>query len=271
MAWLYIAAYLLLLIPTYILPYFGSNSSLFNAVGAAVGMGLSPLWWLHAWCLVMLVILGWWRGKWTAKAWLPVFPILAGAFDIIPILNMIPLVPTVMHLIAMAVGVISANRSDTEAISGINRKVGVAAGITTLIALLGVALFIIGIGRMAANAKQPKPANTTTNSKAVESPKEATKPLDTQPTIGKSSEPVKKESSSYEAKPPAHESRGNSSEPKPAAENKQPVTVETKTEPAEKVVEKKRIHRPRPMPPNPTSAPRKNNEGGSSVRYITIK
>lgn len=43
-AFLYVAGYFALMVPTYVLPYFGSNSIIVNSIGAAVGRGMTPFW-----------------------------------------------------------------------------------------------------------------------------------------------------------------------------------------------------------------------------------
>lgn len=101
--------YIIFMIPTYMLPYMGSNSSLINASGVSSGIGINPLFWLHLLALAVLIALAWFRGANVAKVWLVIFPILALVFDLVPGLSSIPLVPTVMHLFAIILGVIGTN------------------------------------------------------------------------------------------------------------------------------------------------------------------
>jgi len=96
--------YLIFLIPTYLLPYVGSNSSIVNALGAAVGAGLSPQFWAHIAALFVLAVATWFRGCAIAKQWIVVFPVIAAVFDMTPGLSIIPLVPTAMHLVALIIG-----------------------------------------------------------------------------------------------------------------------------------------------------------------------
>lgn len=103
--------YLLLMFPTYVLPWLGSTSSVLNAAGVASGVGMNPLWFVHLFSLLCLVGLGWLRGIAASKAWLVVFPTLALVFDLFPFLNWIPFVPTVMHILALVFGVIETNSS----------------------------------------------------------------------------------------------------------------------------------------------------------------
>lgn len=100
----FVVAYLALMVPTYILPYFGSNSAIAGAIGAAIGHRTTPQFWMHVWCLVLLVLVTSIRGRNIGKNWLLIYPVLAGVFDLVPGLNVIPLVPTVMHLFALLLG-----------------------------------------------------------------------------------------------------------------------------------------------------------------------
>lgn len=100
----FVIVYLLFLLPTYYLPYVGSNSSVINALGAAVGAGLSPQFWAHVAALFVLVVATWLRGCAVGKQWIVIFPVIASVFDMTPGLSLIPLVPTAMHLVALIMG-----------------------------------------------------------------------------------------------------------------------------------------------------------------------
>lgn len=137
---LFVSAYLVLMIPTYILPYFGSNSAIVNGLGAGLGRGLTPMWWLHAWFLAMLVVIASLRGKGIGKRYLLLFPALAMAFDLVPLMNMVPLVPTVMHLAAIILGVTgvaAASDASTDVAVPAARGEVWAAGLMSLAAVLG--------------------------------------------------------------------------------------------------------------------------------------
>lgn len=110
----YVIGYVLLMAPTYLLPYLGSNSSILNSVGAASGAGLHPLLFVHVVFLAALVVLAWARGKYITKTWLFGLPLAAAFFDIVPGLSLIPLAPTALHLAAIIVGV-QDNRKATDA------------------------------------------------------------------------------------------------------------------------------------------------------------
>lgn len=112
----YVLLYLAGMIPTYVLPYMGSNSHVArgaaNAVASAYGGDggtFSGPFYLHLFLLAGLIALAYLRGREIGKAWLVVFPVLAAVFDMAPLLNVIPLVPTVMHLLAIILGVAVAS------------------------------------------------------------------------------------------------------------------------------------------------------------------
>lgn len=98
--------YIVFMIPTYILPYFGSNSSFFITAWASEGhLSEIPQFLMHITALILLMVITWFRGSLIDKKWLLIFPILAAVFDFIPGLSSIPLVPTIMHLLAIILGV----------------------------------------------------------------------------------------------------------------------------------------------------------------------
>ena len=90
--------YVVSAIPTYILPYFGSNSALVNSIGAAIGYGFTPQFWLHLISLYILVIIAWFRGALIGRSWLASLPAIAGIFDLMPGMNWLPLAPTLFHV-----------------------------------------------------------------------------------------------------------------------------------------------------------------------------
>ena len=103
---MFVILYFLFMVPTYLLPYMGSNSAVLNAAGTAAGAGLSPLFWYHLGSLVVLCVVAWLRGALIEKSWLIIFPILAALFDLMPGLSYVPHVPTVMHIFVIILGVI---------------------------------------------------------------------------------------------------------------------------------------------------------------------
>ena len=104
----FVIAYIIFMLPTYYLPYVGSNSAVIGALGAAAGAGVNPAFWIHIGAMLVLCFLCWVRGAYVGKSWLIVFPILAIVFDFVPGLSAIPLIPTVMHLLAIILGVAGA-------------------------------------------------------------------------------------------------------------------------------------------------------------------
>ena len=105
---IFAALYIVFMLPTYLLPYVGSNSSLINAAGVVAEQGLLPAFWLHLGALFVLVAVTWFRSLLVEKTWLVILPILAAVFDLAPGLSTIPLVPTVLHLLTLVLGVASA-------------------------------------------------------------------------------------------------------------------------------------------------------------------
>ena len=104
----FVIAYILFMLATYCLPYLGSNSAVVGAVVAASGAGVTPAFWMHLGALLILCLLCLIRGAYVGKMWLVIFPILAAVFDLFPGLSAIPLIPTVMHLLAIILGVVGA-------------------------------------------------------------------------------------------------------------------------------------------------------------------
>lgn len=105
----FVIAYILFMLPTYYLPYVGSNSAAANALARAGGVVANPALFWHLGALLILVALTWFRGASIDKKWLVIFPILALVFDLVPGLSAIPLVPTVMHLLAIILGVVGVS------------------------------------------------------------------------------------------------------------------------------------------------------------------
>jgi hypothetical protein len=106
----YFVTYTLLVLPTYILPYVGSNSLLAQGVSAeyanATGKsGILIYFLLHLSCLVLLALLARLRGNHIGKGWIVALPIIAAIFDMVPGFSLIPLVPTFLHIGAIVMGV----------------------------------------------------------------------------------------------------------------------------------------------------------------------
>jgi hypothetical protein len=106
--------YLGLVLPTYLLPYLGSNASLLRASARSMGVRdtTTPgLFTLHLACLATLCGLALVRGGVIGRRWLVGLPALALVFDLTPGLSLLPLVPTLLHVGAVAFG--AADRPST--------------------------------------------------------------------------------------------------------------------------------------------------------------
>ena len=98
--------YLLGMLPTYILPYFGSNSTVLQGVSALATHSNFGLTWtvLHLGALASLVYVAYARSVTTGKMMVVALPVVAAVFDMTPILSAIPLVPTILHVVALVLG-----------------------------------------------------------------------------------------------------------------------------------------------------------------------
>lgn len=105
----FVLIYLTVIGPTYVLPYFGSNSGILNLAGEAVGVGALPQFWMHVTALYLAVIVAWFRGIYVGKSWVAIFPFLAALFDMLPGFNWVFLIPTVFHVITLVMGVRGEN------------------------------------------------------------------------------------------------------------------------------------------------------------------
>jgi hypothetical protein len=130
----FFVAYVILAIPTYVLPYFGSNSTLLNTTGVALGVGALPQYWLHLTFLYALAALAWLRGGLIGRSWLPVLPVLAGIFDMTPGLNWFPLIPSGFHVATLIIGVTK------DPLEGVDVE---AQRRRPLLALIGLVLMVL--------------------------------------------------------------------------------------------------------------------------------
>ena len=99
--------YFVLMLSTYALPYFRSTFAVASVLAGSQSMfnGAAFLLGLQVAALAAMAGITFVRGGITGRAWIVIFPLLALVFDIVPILSLIPFVPTVMHLIAIVMGV----------------------------------------------------------------------------------------------------------------------------------------------------------------------
>lgn len=103
---IFLLTYALLMSATYVLPYFGSNSIL------ALGLtgGLTIFWTVvHVSILIALMVISYQRGQYLNKSWLWCLPLVAALFDIIPVLSSIPFVPTLFHILTLAIVITNQN------------------------------------------------------------------------------------------------------------------------------------------------------------------
>ncbi len=161
-AFFYVAGYLALMVPTYVLPYFGSNSIIANGIGAAVGRGMTPFWWLHVWALVMLALMAFSRGRHISKTFIVVFPITATVFDMTPGLSLMPFVPTAMHLIALGLGAIGhAPKTVADGGSTVDMPkpgsngVAISALLMTFATILGSLWFALNTNKFSSTRAKP--------------------------------------------------------------------------------------------------------------------
>jgi len=143
--------YLLGMIPTYILPYFGSNSVVAQTATALVsgsGFGLTGTV-LHAGALLSLIYVAWARSKVSGKTVLIAFPVVAAVFDLVPILSAIPLVPTVLHVIALVQGFSGPDEAESELDGLAARPLMGLLGIYGVTVVAAIAMFVSGMGATA--------------------------------------------------------------------------------------------------------------------------
>lgn len=247
----FVVGYLIFMVPTYVLPYIGSNSAIVGAIGAAFGHSFTPQFWLHLWCLVMLVLVTSIRARNIGKSWLMIFPVTAGFFDLVPGLSMIPLVPTVMHLLALILGAkgSAAVLGDTEDAQTRDAKdfswEPWAAGLMSLSAISGTFHFMNGVK---ASGKQ-------------------TQVLSAPATVSPKADPVKMSSAStaaVKANPSASQTDvlGQASRPaEPATLSSQPSKPSTPRPQGKKVQD--------PTQTNQGQQP-KQGEGKATVKLIDI-
>lgn len=107
----FVLLYSVFMIPTYLLPYLGSNSSIINTLGVAADAGLNPALYWHVATLAVLVLVAWLRGRLIHKTWLAALPVAASCFDLLPGLSMIPMVPTMLHVMTIVVGVMDDRKA----------------------------------------------------------------------------------------------------------------------------------------------------------------
>lgn len=144
----FVLLYALFMVPTYVLPYSGSNSAIVGAIGAAVGKGLMPATWAHLWFLASLILLAWMRGASIEKRFLPAISFCAALFDMTPMLSAIPFVPTIFHVVTLVIGVMGTAGVDSgSALPGMGRRAVTVLATMTVVAVGGSMLFMTSAGK----------------------------------------------------------------------------------------------------------------------------
>lgn len=100
--------YVLFMIPTYFLPYIGIAQGMEDAFNAGLQgkEAATPASFyiakvLQLIALLVLVAITYVRAKMIEKSWLVSLPAIALVFDLVPLLNLIPLVPTILHIVVI--------------------------------------------------------------------------------------------------------------------------------------------------------------------------
>lgn len=101
--------YVVLVLPTYLLPYMRVDSSAPYHVDNVGADALSFPFLIHLVSMITLCSICWVRGTIVDKKWLVALPMIAFAFEFIAKLTVIPYVPSMYHVLAIIVGVASTN------------------------------------------------------------------------------------------------------------------------------------------------------------------
>lgn len=87
-------------IPAYVLPYYGSNSSIANAAYYLMRQDLLVTFWVHLFCYGVAILLMWQAQEGVKKVWVAA-PLLAAVFDLTPGLSSLPLIPTLLMAVSL--------------------------------------------------------------------------------------------------------------------------------------------------------------------------
>ncbi len=101
---IFVTLYLIPLVITYITSSMGSAS----LVNAKLNPNFMTLFTIHISCYAVMILS---CLKFTKDKKICVFPIIAAAFDFIPIINFIPLIPTILNLSGIIIGTINIGRN----------------------------------------------------------------------------------------------------------------------------------------------------------------
>jgi len=202
---IFFMSYAIMMIPTYVLPYFGSNSLVANVLWPAFGRGGLPVFWLHVLALYLLVVICWHRGSRIEAPWLPAFPAIAALFDLVPFLNWIPLVPTGCHIAALIIGVSRPTIDESQA--GCGKSL---IGLAGFVAIAACGFFSVPSNSPNDQTATPNDTYSTLNDTAADADQEM--------PIAVSQEPLSDESQLLEsapAQPEAHQTVNTTPGPVP--------------------------------------------------------
>ncbi len=109
-ALIYVLIYLVFMVPTYLIRYLGALAIFADTDrGDFIADSINTMLLI---CLIALIVIALIRGLAIGKSWLVVFPVIALVFDFV--LVFVPLVPTVMHILALVLGSITDNSRKTS-------------------------------------------------------------------------------------------------------------------------------------------------------------
>jgi regulator of nucleoside diphosphate kinase len=99
---IFVSAYIALMLITYCLPNLDSQSFMAQSLNVSIFSAF-----LHISAMLGLIWISLIRGVLIGERWLVLLPIVAFAFDFIPKLSAIPIVPSIYHLLAIVIGAVS--------------------------------------------------------------------------------------------------------------------------------------------------------------------
>lgn len=103
----FIGSYVILMLLTYYLAHLGSRSPILQGLEAADTHLFNFPFVLHLSAMLVLFWICFIRGSIIGGKWLVFLPMVVFAFEFIPKLSAIPIVPSVYHLLAIVVGAAS--------------------------------------------------------------------------------------------------------------------------------------------------------------------
>src|SRR3546814_1567019 len=92
--------------PTYVLPWVEVGAALTGSADSFVAAQYTQ--WA---CLIGLIAIAYFRGRLVDREWIAIMPFLALVFEAVPVLNLVPLVPTALHVTTIIVGFRSSDKS----------------------------------------------------------------------------------------------------------------------------------------------------------------